>query len=334
MTRGNSGLCALVMLCVLVPVSVFCGENENARASEKSEIVIATVSSLASSLLYIAETRGYFKNNGINVILKEYATQRGATRALVHGEAHLATGMDSDVALAIMRQKDFLIYCSLARGTFFHVFTEQEHRIKKIADLKGKRIGIAETFTARHSLERFLNVHNLDLQEVRLRELSPGTELEVLEKERLDAVYAFNRYCHSRSSQQDAKPFTFNTPRRMDHFCLLIGRKETQPETGELPIKKLLDALLKAEEYMHRNSAEAKEILARRLDCPGDRLQALEQLILFTVSLDQTLLLSMEEFARWMKAREEQPGETPNFLRHIAVDPLATLKPDAMSIVR
>jgi NitT/TauT family transport system substrate-binding protein len=92
---------------------------------------------------------------------------------------------------------------------------------------------------------------------------------------------------------------------------------------------------LQAEEYAIRNPAEAKAIVQESLGLDSAYMETVWSQNHFSLSLDQSLILAMEDEARWMIAHGLTPEtELPDFLDYIYVDGMEAVKPDAVNIIR
>ena len=53
-----------------------------------------------------------------------------------------------------------------------------------------------------------------------------------------------------------------------------------------------------------------------------------------SVTLNQSLIASLESFSKWSRAKEGKEGEGPNFLKYIYPDALAQVDPKAVTIFK
>jgi NitT/TauT family transport system substrate-binding protein len=103
------------------------------------------------------------------------------------------------------------------------------------------------------------------------------------------------------------------------------------PET----IEKFLRALIKADEFIEENPDEAQEIVAGKIGMDKATLNELWKLYNFRVTLDQSLIVTLEAEARWaIKNKLTEATEVPNYLDYIYTDALEAVKPEAIGIIR
>jgi len=60
----------------------------------RENLVLGVYTGDFSSLIWVAESRGYFREAGLDVTLKEFDTGAVAAKAMLRGEVEVATGAD------------------------------------------------------------------------------------------------------------------------------------------------------------------------------------------------------------------------------------------------
>jgi hypothetical protein len=76
-------------------------------------------------------------------------------------------------------------------------------------------------------------------------------------------------------------------------------------------------------------------IVAKTLNFSAEYLQTVWSDYQFSVSLDQSQLLAMEDEARWLINNNlTDATDLPNFLNFVYLDGLETVKPNSVNIIR
>jgi NitT/TauT family transport system substrate-binding protein len=115
---------------------------------------------------------------------------------------------------------------------------------------------------------------------------------------------------------------------------LFIGKNDWINQNPEL-IKRFLKSIEQADEYMIEHPAEVKSILKNRFGYTDEYLATALPQHNFSLSLDQSLIIAMEDEARWMISNNlTSEKQVPNFLNYIYEDALKSLKPEAVNIIR
>jgi NitT/TauT family transport system substrate-binding protein len=100
-------------------------------------------------------------------------------------------------------------------------------------------------------------------------------------------------------------------------------------------IIRFLKALVQAENYVASHPDEAKAIVKKRLQYEDAYIGEVWREHRFSLSIDQGLIVAMEDEARWMiKNNLTTEKNVPNFVDYIYIDGLKAAKPGAVNIIR
>jgi NitT/TauT family transport system substrate-binding protein len=90
-----------------------------------------------------------------------------------------------------------------------------------------------------------------------------------------------------------------------------------------------------AEESIIKRPDEAKDILRKKLNFSDEEIARVWSENQFYLSLDQSLVLAMEDEARWIVKNNLTTEKTvPNFSDYIYEAGLKAIKPEAVNIIR
>jgi ABC-type nitrate/sulfonate/bicarbonate transport system substrate-binding protein len=117
-------------------------------------------------------------------------------------------------------------------------------------------------------------------------------------------------------------------------FSTMIAKSEwTANHVDE--ISRLLKSLVQAERYLIKNQEQSKAILQKFLNVDASYVQNIWPDNQFALSLDHSLIVSMEDEARWMiKNNPTTKKVVPDFNHYIYEDALKKIKPEAVNIIR
>lgn len=115
---------------------------------------------------------------------------------------------------------------------------------------------------------------------------------------------------------------------------VVVGRSEflkARPGT----IEKFVRALLKAEGFNRSEPRQALRLFADQLKLDVKTLEPGWKDFAFNVDLPQSLLIALEDEARWAMARGYvDKDQVPNFLPHLHLDALLAVQPERVTVVR
>ena len=179
----------VVALCLC---AFFTGSLEVRAQAAKPEIADVTIGlSVNDSTflpIYLAETAGFYKDEGLKVKVLAFRGGSDLTRALVAGSVQVAVAAPTSVLAAINAgEKVKVFYGGFNQAPFFWYAAPS---IKTMADVKGKRLGITRFGSSTDALTRFaLVAAKLDPnKDVRIIQGGgSGERLAALEANQIDA---------------------------------------------------------------------------------------------------------------------------------------------------
>ena len=181
-------------------------------------------------------------------------------------------------------------------------------------------------------LVAFLAYYQIRVSDVRIIDMEPPRFTQALKEGQVDAIASWEPHIHSASKALGDKAFLLPGKGiyRTDFYC--IARKDFIRNRSQA-LKRFLRAIEKAEEFIRKNGKESMEILAQRLKIDRGMLHETWGNFEFRLFLDQSVLTSLEDEARWtMKNRFTDATKVPNYLDYLHTDALKAVKPEAMSI--
>jgi hypothetical protein len=156
------------------------------QAAEK--IVVAESQGFSWAVPYLATSKNYWKNHGIEATTLQFTSGRLAFDAAVAGKAQFATSTDSVVGLAGANGVPAVIVAEFSRLSSGMVVAARTDRgIQGGAQLKGKRVATTIGTSGHYFLSRFLSLHGLTLKDVTLVNLRGPDAVTAVTKGDIDA---------------------------------------------------------------------------------------------------------------------------------------------------
>ncbi len=139
---------------------VFTGASAFAQALEKKEVKLGVG---GKALLYylpltIAERKGYFKEQGLDVEINDFAGGAKSLQALIGGSADVVTGAYEHTIRMQAKGQDIRAVIELGRfpGIAVGIRKDRAASYKSPADLKGMKIGVTAPGSSTNMLVNFL----------------------------------------------------------------------------------------------------------------------------------------------------------------------------------
>lgn len=333
--KTNLRLVALffIAFAVILYSGTGCRSEKQNGAPEK--IAIAYVTNIGGVLVHIAFAKGYFKEEGLDAVPQPHAFGKLALQAVIDGKADLATVADTPIMFAVMDGRKITTLATTQTANRNEAIVARADRgIAKPSDLKRKTIGVTLGTTSDFFTEVFLITHGIDRKQVNIINLKPDEMAAALSTGKADAVSTWNPVLIQLQKDMGNKALTFyGETLYTEHFCLVAGQDfvREHPET----VRKVLRALIRAEAFAKNDPGESRRLVAEFIKADKTTLDEIWDAFAFRVTLDQALIVDLEEQTRWaMKYRLTTHRDMPNYLDFIYVDGLLAVKPDAARIIR
>jgi NitT/TauT family transport system substrate-binding protein len=322
-----AGLLAATSLLSLVFPSCSIG-------TKKLETVILGTNPIElNALIYIAEERGFFADNGIQIHYRDYVTGVAAVDGLLKGENDLAMATEFVIVGNIFNKRDVVALASVDESILFYLVAPSPSGIRGIKDLKGKRIGVPGQTIMEFYLGRILEINGIGLETVTLVNTSAADPGGALSAGNIDAVVTWGSYLTDIEKRFNSQMIILGMQSDQPSFWSAVSTSSWVKQNPAL-IKRFLTALARAESEVNRHPAEAKESIRQRLNYTSSYIETIWPQNQFSLSLDQSLIAAMEGEARWMiKNQMTTEKEVPNFVQYIYVDGLEAAKPEAVNLI-
>ncbi len=333
----NKRLILLILAAVIVVLGaafVLWLRAPNSCFRKVELITIGTGANAGDTLIFIADEQKYFTDNGLNVTLKTYVNGLAATDGMLGGEADLAYSTEFITVGKALQKTAISIVTTYSKAEAVAVVGLKERGIENISDLKGKKIGFEPGTIMEFYLGRLLMLNGLNLRDVTLVDIQPMDAGDSLSSGKIDAAIASSRYLHLVIQQLGSKLFVWPAHSHQPAYGTLVGKPDWVTHHPEL-VKRLLKSLSEAEQYVSRNPEKAKAVLQKKLNFDDKYMAEVWSGYQFSLSLDQSLIVAMEDEARWMiKNKLTTERRIPDFSDYIYLDGLKAVKPEAVNIIR
>lgn len=298
-------------------------------------ITVAYAPFEATALLWIAQEQSFFGQNGLNVTPGRYDTGVGSLDAMLNGEADLAVGANEFPLVGRALQKvEIRTIASIAKSEFIYLVGRKDRGIQQVSDLKGKRIGTTFRTIAQFFLGRFLELNGINIDDITLVEVkTPEEWVNAVVNGEIDAIVTAQPYADAAKQRLGDNAIVWSVQSNQPLQTQVISTEQWVTEHPDL-IVRFLRSLALAEEYVILHPVEAKAIVQKQLSVDAAYMDTVWSQNQFSLSLDQSLIVAMEDEARWMIANNlTTETQVPDFLDYIYVDGLEAIKPNAVNII-
>lgn len=332
-TWKNIGLGILVII-LLIALCLFVVNLPSKTSSGSEQLIIASGTQEPSLLTLIADEKGYFQKNGLNVTIRAYPAGTYAVKELLAGNADLAYAAEFVGVANSFQSPDFRIIATTAKINNLFFIIRSDRGISKPPDLKGKTIAVPKGSVAEFFLGIYLTLNGIDISDITVLHLAPAEVIKSVVTGDSDVAIIWEPYASQIEQQLGGNSTRWQAQSGQFYYWVTYARSDTIRDKPEM-IRNYLRALDESETFLSAHQPLAKEIIRRRLNLTDDSINSLLKDYRYVLSLDQALIVEMEDEARWMAENNMTGGNTrPSYLGMISSDAMREVKPSAVTIIR
>ncbi|MDH5354859.1 MAG: ABC transporter substrate-binding protein [Gammaproteobacteria bacterium] len=326
----NKIIIAIIMVGVALATSLLFTYEETIPLKPLS---IAVSRTPLSAPVYIAEEKGYFEDAGILVTLDEVVGGYRSFQAVKKGQSNLGTSSCSVMMFTGMGGDDYVILSSFVQSdNDLKLVSRSDAEIIRMEDLANKKIGVVKTTASEYFLSILLGIANIDRQSVQLIELKPEEMPDALAEGRVDAISVWEPYGFY-SVQKMGKNARVLETKNLHTLSFNLATTRDYADQHQAELELVLKALYRATEFIAESPEEARTIIRNRLNKQQDFIDWIWPDYLFKLALNHSLVLSLENQARWAIDNQLTDKQTiPMFHNNIDKRALTAVLPEAVSL--
>jgi NitT/TauT family transport system substrate-binding protein len=334
-THPGQGSTAVIALLLIVVASVLlAGCSGGAPAAEKKKVRVAVTPWPPSASLYIAQEKGYFRDEGLEATLMDYASGHLGLAELLSGKADFAVAADTPIARAAVYRKPVVVVatiCEIERAIL--IIARKDRGVSTAGDLRGKTIGVVAGSASEFYLHIYLTTSYIHPKSVRIVDLAPEQAVHALLKGEVDAVSIWAPHTTVLQDKLGSNGVILHEPGLYNMSWNILCAKaltQTDPEV----IARFLRTIFRAERMIAERPGEAQAITAKKCGMDIAAVEREWSNCDFTMHLDQTLILNLEDQSRWILGKKAGSDEkTPNIMEHVYTKGLTAVHPESVRVV-
>lgn len=280
-------------------------------------VTVGTEFSQVNTLLFIAQNLSYFSANGLNVTLQPYISGAAALGAMVNGEVNIAASSEFTVVNKILADSNITVIGAIDRFQQINLAARKDKGIQNVTDLANKSVGLTFGTSAEYFFGRFLELNGMNHSQVKTVNIQPNHIVEALTNGTVDAVVTWQPYLYQIHNQM-ANDIVEWPAQSGQQVYSVLSATTSWAEANDNTVTKFLNAISQAENYLQSNPTEGKNLIMSQLNYTKEYLDSVWPDHKFTLSLDQSLVLIMEDEGRWLIANNlTNATSVPDFQNYI-----------------
>jgi len=269
-----------------------------------------------SALIFIAEEKGYFEEQGLKINYHNFPTGKLALDALIGGGADIATTADVPITLAGLADQPISVIATIEYSNDnIQVVARKDSGVEEPIDLKGKKIATTKGGGPLFFTYSFLDRYGMDVSDVNLVHLKPSDMVVSLVKGDIDAFIVFEPSPSVAINQLGKDNVNVFAP---DDLYGETWNIVIMDDFEDDFVEGFLKALVKAEKLLRDDTGEALEIVAEYTGTDKEILIEIMKKQNYGVGLTNVLTDYLDEEAEWaidqgLSSNKEIP-DYPDFI--------------------
>lgn len=297
------------------------------RIAQANQPVVASV--------LIAQKNGYFKRLGLDVVLQKYGSGKACLQAMLEGSADMSTAGDIPIMFSIMADNKVQILATIENTTKNNAIVARRDRgVLAPKDLVGKKIGVTLGTGAEFFLDSFLLFHEIARSQVQFVPVKPVEMVDALLSGRVDAVSTWNPHLARLMTELEGGGLIFYGEEIYTATQNIVTRQQFL-SNNRAAVNKVMRALFQATEFIKKSPGVAQKIVGDEIGMELSQLAAVWDIYNFKLRMDQTLLMTLRDEARWaIKNNLVSRTVIPTFYDSLFPEILKEINPSAVTVER
>ncbi|MGO8806547.1 MAG: ABC transporter substrate-binding protein [Candidatus Bathyarchaeia archaeon] len=325
-------LAAIILIAAIV-LSSFLYLNSTRYTGKVETITFGDLGVDSSELIYVAQNQHFFQQNGINFVIKTFETSTEADNAVLTSQADLATSGEYTEVTNAFANDNISVIANIDKYQGVYLIANKGHGIESVTDLVGKTIGVVFQSLKEYYLGSFLDVNGLSLSNVTLVNVQPSQWVSSIANGTVDAVVVSQNYISQVQAALPNNTIVWQVQGEQLAYALIYGQTSWITQNSDL-VNRFLKSLVEAQNFVIQNPTSAKAVLQTRFNYTAAYLAQDWPNHQFSLSLDDSLILALEEEARWAISNNLVSGKTvPNFVNYIYINGLESVDSGSVDII-
>ncbi len=302
-----------------------------AYSGTTESIIIEELPYESYGLIYIAEEQGLFARNGLNVTMRNYGGPN-FLNGLLSDEVDIGLSSEYVFVRKVFNQANISVIGNIDRYQNVYLIGRKDKGIEKVSDLSGKKIGLTRNTISEFYLGRFLDLHGMSIRDVTLSNMPPSQYMQAITNGSIEALLTGN-FIDQIQERLGNNAVLWPTQNGQNSYYVISCRSDWAA-SHPVQINRFLKSLAQAEDYIINHPNEAKAIVQKRLNYTDAYMAKIWPKNEFSLSLDQSLVVAMEDEGRWMIANNLTTAKTiPDIRDHIYTKGLEGVLPESVNVI-
>lgn len=258
----------MLLVVVAVVLAGCTGTNQKGNESEKKKtedvsIMLDWYPNAVHSAIYVAQEKGYFKDEGLNVKIEMPADTNDPLKLAAIGKVDLALSYQTQVAMSRAEGIPVVSVAALVRHPLDTVMFKKETGIKTPKDLEGKNVGYPSTIISEALVKTMVKNDGGDFNKVKMTDV--GWDLmPSIATDKVDAIiggYINHEYVLLKKEGYNMEAMKLTDYGVPDNYELVLVAGEKTVAKKKDSIEKFWKAVAKGQEDVKKNPEKGLKVL-------------------------------------------------------------------------
>ena len=272
MSRNTRTLAMAVVLALCIGGALTgCKKSD----SDKKTVRLSTSKNVWCSLAIIADVKGFFDAEGLDVDVSYTDGGRYCMDALLSGSAEAGNIVETNVSyLGYTGNRNIVVIGNVVESTSVAIVARRSSGIGELGDLVGKRLAFAPAMQGEIFAHRVLAKHGLDIGQINIQKLQPKAIPSALDSGAIDAASTWEPFVYACTKALGSDAIVFRDPLAHKGYMHLAVRRDWAEKNPDVA-KALLRAFQRAGDFVRQHPDEAKKILVEQMHVDIDLVNAI-----------------------------------------------------------
>ena len=335
MSKNKILMATLTIFTFITVILLWFESREPQQEPQASQqLTISASESPPPGLVYIAYEKGYFSDEGLDVTLQKHGSGKASLNAVLQGKANIGATSENPIMHAALRGEEIrLIATILSTVKNYAIIGRRDRGISSEQDLKGKKVGVTRGTNSEFLLEAILTLNGVSVDEIEKINIKPAGIVDAITNGEVDAISSWNPHILRSQKTLGDNQISFYGAELYTATFNLASMKDYVEQNPSV-IEAVLRALSSASNFAKNEPEQARLFVAKHIKMDPALLDELWEIYNFELSLDQSLITTMENQAAWAISQGMSDQKIPpNFLDTIYLDGMISVRPKAVTVI-
>jgi NitT/TauT family transport system substrate-binding protein len=299
MNMKKQGIIFLTVACMIMALGS-CSKKTKVSGQNSgtlTKVSLGTVAWPTNMFFYLAQEKGIFAENGLDVDVREFSSTTESSNAFIGGQTDFCTYASSETISPFSQGGDISIVLETDKSNGCEGLVAKSE-IKRVEDLKGKTIA-TQLYSVDHMfLLTLLQDHNMTASDVKIVDMSIGDAGNAFCTGKCDAACIWDPYFSQ--AKKAGGTVLYSTADNPNLITDVLAASKTLCSTKPDVVKAMVKSYFDAVEYWKNNTDDSTAFMAGKLGVDSAEFTSeMNGLIVPTVDEAVKAFTPAENYSYW-----------------------------------